>query len=516
MHTNSLHNKLLLIFSSIFLFATMIVFILHQFFDFLEFQVILENASLQTNTTRFFVYILLAFIIFLNANCWFIYFKNANAPSLPWFITFALTFGSITMIAAGNGLVEYHFSIFVILALITMFHKKALLFTSAIIFTLHHFIGFFLFPTLLCGTSEYSFSLLMIHAFFLVLITLAGASIIQLMQNTNKAHEKLEADSANKINELLKQIQTVSQSVQSNSNNLSQETVEVLYASTAIQEAIHATKNTIDTTSNLVNKTTINGIELEQQIVDIQLITNDIALQAAKASKVAENGTSSIKTIEEHNALVENSLDGLANLVALLHEDSKDISNRVSEIERISDQTKLLALNASIEAARAGEHGKGFSVVANEVQTLALNSKASTTHIMQLISSIYAKVEEIQLSMQNSVNEVSKGKLIVENTKQTFTEIVDSSIHMENETTHISKIINSVVQTVKDVNETFQAVLNSNEVLLEKSEDSLKASQLQIENMNELEALSTQLNQVVTKLNSTLDTDTISKLTHTK
>lgn len=508
-----LHNKLLLIFSTILSATTLFVFVLHQYFDFLELQVILENGNLQTNTTTLFLYVLLALLVLLNCVSWILYVKNQENLFLPCFITLTLTLGSITMIASGNGLVEYHFSIFVVLAIITMFHEKRLLFTAAIIFTLHHFIGFFLFPTLLCGTEEYSFNLLMIHAFFLIMITISSAAVIQLMQNADKAHKKLEDESTSKINDLLKQIQTVSHSVQSSSNDLSQETIAVLHSSTAIQNAVHATKNTIDTTSTLVQETTANGMELEQQIVAIQSITNDIALQASKASEVAENGSSSIKSIEAHNQLVENSLDGLASLVTQLHEDSKDISNRVIEIEQISDQTKLLALNASIEAARAGEHGKGFSVVANEVQKLAFNSKESTTHIMKLISSIYEKVENIQSSMQASVEKVSKGKYIVEHTKQTFSEIVDSSILMENETTHISQIINSVVETVKNVNETFKAVLQANEVLLDKSEDSLQASHLQIENMNELEVLSTQLNLVVSNLNSLLITDTFTELT---
>lgn len=78
---------------------------------------------------------------------------------------------------------------------------------------------------------------------------------------------------------------------------------------------------------------------------------------------------------------------------------SSDIGQVSDVIHNIAEQTNLLSLNAAIEVARAGESGRGFSVVADEVRTLAGKTQSSTGEIEKLIQRLHEDVDKVSQSM---------------------------------------------------------------------------------------------------------------------
>jgi rhodanese-related sulfurtransferase/uncharacterized protein YukE len=113
------------------------------------------------------------------------------------------------------------------------------------------------------------------------------------------------------------------------------------------------------------------------------------------------------------------------------------VIEEISQIDNISYQSKILALNASIEAARAGESGKAFAVVAESVKNLADNSAIISQQITSNISQFQSSIEElstefkgVSLQLNKSLANIQEsGKIVNSKSNQMYSildEIADS------------------------------------------------------------------------------------------
>lgn len=92
--------------------------------------------------------------------------------------------------------------------------------------------------------------------------------------------------------------------------------------------------------------------------------------------------------------------------ISMVREQSHQVADVIQLIQKISEQTKVLALNARIEAARAGEFGEGFSVVANEVRKLAEQVSKATGEIAISIETMNNVSERASQEFQHMVTKV--------------------------------------------------------------------------------------------------------------
>ena len=270
-----------------------------------------------------------------------------------------------------------------------------------------------------------------------------------------------------------------------------------------LNDAVVSTKDAMEE----VNKGSNDTAEAVQKQCDmtanIQEKVSELQRQMSAIKGSIEEANQSVADGSEHiNHLVEqvNNTVAMGNDVKekmeLLRENMGSMESVVEIINNVTDQTSLLALNASIEAARAGESGRGFAVVATEISKLASETDQATDQIKRMMAEFSETIRKVVegtetiIELIESQNETTAGTAKSFETIEKSTEsIMNNSKILEANVSELSEANNMIVDsisTISAISEEVAAHASNTYAISEQNITAMEEIVSYIDNLKEL------------------------------
>lgn len=295
---------------------------------------------------------------------------------------------------------------------------------------------------------------------------------------------KIETKSKNELNQIVDAVNIFIEAVRNTIGHAKTVALENASVSTElaqtslnigrrVEEDVRTINHIFEDAKTIIGHVTESAKSTESSKNDV--IKANEALQASKAELS--------KMVEAIQGSVQVEIEFAAKLQTLTHEADR-VTDVLSVIGDIADQTNLLALNAAIEAARAGEHGRGFAVVADEVRKLAERTQKSLQETNATISTIVQSINDATEQMSNNAEDIKKlGESsvsieagiektveIMTNTVSVISDLTENSIKNAVGIEEISKMLEKINQTAHVNSRSVEEIAASTEHLNKMTE----------------------------------------------
>ncbi|NLK62721.1 MAG: methyl-accepting chemotaxis protein [Fusobacteria bacterium] len=202
----------------------------------------------------------------------------------------------------------------------------------------------------------------------------------------------------------------------------------------------------------------------------------NLKVDSVEASIIAKKGGSAVDNVIKEIENIEKEVINIEYVVSNFQEPMNLIVKFVEVINVISEETNLLALNASIEAARAGEAGRGFAVVATEVKKLANLSMNSASDIEKIVDTLQKESTKIKVSIDKGLVITKEGVKLGKIAGEALKDIIESVERISVRLTDITKLSQEQALNSTNVKENMREITELasiiNEDISELIEDS--------------------------------------------
>jgi aerotaxis receptor len=192
-----------------------------------------------------------------------------------------------------------------------------------------------------------------------------------------------------------------------------------------------------------ISGVSVASVQMSESIQEVANSAETTAMATQNASDQTRKGTLLVEQLGKTVTRLVGEVSNTSNVIDELHSKSQDVTNIISTISSIAEQTNLLALNAAIEAARAGEQGRGFAVVADEVRNLAVKTQEATSEIHRVLEAMHSNINQAVAVMEEGKEQAT---LATDQSSETLQALSQISSEIANVNLMISQIATSATQ----------------------------------------------------------------------
>ncbi len=276
------------------------------------------------------------------------------------------------------------------------------------------------------------------------------------------------------INVMVENLKEMITNIQSSIEFLHSNSAEISAAVTEMASGAAETATAISETTSTVEEVSRTSDQLKKKSRE----ASEIAQSAFNSTNEGKHATEeTIQGIHE----IGHQMDVISESIVRLTEQSKSIGDIINTVADLSEQSNLLSVNAAIEAARAGEYGKGFNVVAQEIKSLAEQSKQSAMQIRTALNDIQNAVNSVVLATEQGEKIIQVGVTKSRKAQEAISQLNDSI-----EVAHNVSLQSAVASQQQQVGMDQIAVAMEN-IKVASSQNAATAKQLEISSRNLLE-----------------------------
>lgn len=251
---------------------------------------------------------------------------------------------------------------------------------------------------------------------------------------------------------------------------------------TSVTEIAATSKQQQATASEVAATTTEIGAtsrEISATSRELVRTMTEVSSAAEQTASLAGSGQVGLARMEDTMRNVVGAAGSVNAKLAILNEKAGNITQVVTTITKVADQTNLLSLNAAIEAEKAGEYGRGFVVVATEIRRLADQTAVATYDIEQMVREIQSSVSAGVMGMDKFSEEVRRGMADMQQVGEQLSQIIQQVQTLAPRVQMVNEGMQAQATGAEQINQALQQLSDA----AQQTVESLRQSSLAIEEL---------------------------------